>query len=106
MTTRRDFLTGRVRPADEAPMNEIHIASCVAYTRPEAVEPVVRAIHGTRLAEVPRHDGSGRLVVLIERRSTAEVLDVIDAIRALEGVIAVHLAYQHAESEAEMEKPQ
>ena len=86
-------------------MHDLHIASCVAYARPEAVGGVVKAILATRLAEVPRHDERGRLVVLIERNSAAEVLDVIDAIRALEGVLAVHLAYQHSESEADMEKP-
>lgn len=85
-------------------MNELHIASCVAYARPEAVEGIAGAIRATGLAEVPRHDAKGRLVVLIERPSAAEVLDVIDAIRALPGVLAVHLAYQHAEPEAEMQE--
>ena len=78
-------------------MSEVHIASCVAYARPEAVEGVARAIVATGLAEVPRRDERGRLVILIERDSAAAVLDVIDAIRALEGVLAVNLAYQHAE---------
>jgi nitrate reductase NapD len=87
-------------------MSEVHIASCVAFARPEAVEGIVKAINATRLAEVPRTDERGRLVILIERGSTAEVLDVIDAIRALDGVLAVHLAYQHSESAAELEKPQ
>ena len=32
------------------------------------------------------------------------VLDAMEAIRGLEGVLAVHLAYQHAESEAEMQE--
>ena len=85
---------------------EVHIASCVAYVKPEAVEGTVRAITGTRLAEVPRTDERGRLVVLIERASSAEVLDVIDAIRALDGVLAVHLAYQHAEPESDLQEPQ
>jgi nitrate reductase NapAB chaperone NapD len=31
---------------------------------------------------------------------------VIDAVRALDGVLAVHLAYQHAEDESELEEPQ
>ena len=85
---------------------EIHIASCVAFTRPEATEGVARAIAATGVAEVPRHDGAGRLVVLIEASTSARVLDVMDAIRAMPGVLAVHLAYQHAESESEMqEKP-
>ena len=88
------------------PVSEVHITSCVAYVRPESTAGIVRAIRATRLAEVPRHDDRGRLVLLIERGSTAEVLDVIDAVRALDGVLAVHLAYQHSESEAELEKPQ
>ena len=86
-------------------MSEIHIASCVAYTRPEAVDRVIKAIAATRIAEVPRHDPSGRIVILIERSSSREVLDVIDAVRALEGVLAVHLAYQHAEPEAALQEP-
>jgi nitrate reductase NapD len=87
-------------------VGEIHIASCVAYTRPESTEGVVRAVRATSLCEVPRHDGNGRLVLLIERDSAGAVMDVIDAVRALEGVIAVHIAYQHAESAADLEKPQ
>jgi periplasmic nitrate reductase NapD len=86
-------------------MSEVHIASCVAYARPEAAAAIARMIQGTRLAEVPRTDDKGRMVVLIEGRSTADVLDAIDAIRALDGVLAVHLAYQHIENEAEMEQP-
>lgn len=85
---------------------EIHVAGCVAFARPEAVEGVVRAIRSTGLAEVPRHDPNGRIVVLIEAPTSARVLDAMDAIRALDGVLAIHLAYQHAESAAAMkEKP-
>jgi periplasmic nitrate reductase NapD len=83
---------------------EIHIASCVAYVLPEAAERVRRLIVDTRLAEVPRRDERGRMVILVEGRSTADVLDAIDAVRALDGVLAVHLAYQHIESEAEMQQ--
>lgn len=85
-------------------MSEVHIASCVAYTRPESTAAIARAIEGTRLAEVPRQDERGRMVVLIEGRGTADILDAIDAIRALDGVLAVHLAYQHIESEEDMEQ--
>lgn len=87
-------------------MADLHIASCVAYARPEAVEGVARAIIATGLAEVPRHDARGRLVVLIEAPTSARVLDTIDAIRALDGVLAVHLAYQHAEPESDLQEPQ
>ena len=87
-------------------MGDIHIASCVAYARPEAMEGVLRAIAATGLAEVPQHDQArGRMVLLIEGRGAAHVLDVMDAVRALDGVLAVHLAYQHAESESDMQEP-
>ena len=86
-------------------MSDIHIASCVAFVRPGSVEAVVRAIEASGLAEVPRHDAqTGRLVILVESASSSRVLDAMDAIRALDGVLAVHLAYQHAESESEMQE--
>ena len=86
-------------------MAELHIASCVAFATPDATPGVVEAIRATGLAEVPRHDERGRLVVLIERPGAREVMDVIDAIRALPGVLAVHIAYQHAEQESDLEEP-
>ena len=87
-------------------MSDLHIASCVAFTRPEAVPGVIAAIRASGLAEVPRHDERGRLVILIEGSSSGQVLDVMDAIRALDGVIALHLAYQHAEPEERLQEPQ
>jgi nitrate reductase NapD len=85
---------------------EVHIASCVAYVKPESMGRVIGAIGSTGLAEVPRHDERGRIVVLIERSSAGQVMEVIDAIRALDGVLAVNLAYQHAEPEADLQEPQ
>ena len=83
-------------------MAEVHITGCVAYATPATTESVARAIRASGIAEVPRHDAAtGRLVVLIERGSTGAILDVIDAIRALPGVLAVHMAYQHVEDFSE-----
>jgi len=86
-------------------MSDVHIASCVAFARPEAVAGIARAIAATGLAEVPRQDVErGRLVILIDAPSSSKVLDVMDAIRALDGVLAVHLAYQHSEPESAMKE--
>jgi nitrate reductase NapD len=86
-------------------MSDVHIASCVAFVRPDAVESVARAIAASGLAEVPRRDAAtGRLVILIESDNSGRVLDAIDAIRALDGVLAVHLAYQHSEPESAMKE--
>jgi nitrate reductase NapD len=85
-------------------VNEVHIASFVAFALPEAADGVERAIASSGIAEVARRDGRGRLVVLVEASSAARVLDAMDAIRALDGVLAVHLAYQHAEPESDMQE--
>jgi nitrate reductase NapD len=85
-------------------VSEVHIASCVAYVRPDSAEAVARTVAATGIAEVARRDERGRLVVLIEATSAARVLDAMDAIRALEGVLAIHLAYQHCESESDMQE--
>ena len=83
-------------------MAEINVAACVAFARPEAMQSVIHSILDGGFAEVPRSDASGRMVVLIERGSSREVIDAIDAIRAIEGVLALHLAYQHAEMDEDV----
>ena len=87
-------------------MNEIHIASCVAFVKPGEAAAIVARVQEQRLGEVPRSDAArGRLVILIERTRPSEVLDAIDAIRSLPGVHAVQLVYQHAEPESDMQEP-
>lgn len=85
-------------------MREIHIASCVAYVKPESLQPVIRSITATGIAEVPRADAGGKLVLLIEKPTSHAIIDAIEAIRALDGVLAVHLAYQHCEPESDIEE--
>ncbi len=85
-------------------MAGIHVASCVGLCRPESLDAVVHAISRGGLAEVSRTDPSGRIVLLIERPSAREVMDAIDAVRDLPGLIALQLAYQHSEEESEPEE--
>jgi len=51
-------------------------------------------------------EDSGARLALFEASTAASVLDRIDAIRALPGVHAVHLAYQHIEDEAALQEEQ
>lgn len=86
-------------------MAEVHITSVVAFVRPGTTSTTAALITERGLAEVARIDPRGRLVLLLERPSTGAVLDSIDAVRALPGVLAVHLAYQHAEDSSALEEP-
>ncbi|HYC35582.1 MAG TPA: chaperone NapD [Usitatibacter sp.] len=95
---RRQFLLGKAAA-------ETHIVSCVAYVQPEMAEAISQAITRTGLAEVPRSDGLGKLVVLIEAPTSAAILDVMDAVRALDGVLALHIAYQHSELATDLQEP-
>ena len=83
---------------------EVHIASCVVYARPEAVDRISRVIHEARLAEVHAADHRGRIVIVLEGASDASIVDAMEAIRLLPGVLAVHLVYQHCEEEQTLQE--
>lgn len=85
-------------------MAELHITSALAFVRPGTTTSLAAEIRKRELAEVPRIDPRGRLVLLLERDSTGAILDSLDAIRALPGVLAVHLVYQHAEEASALEE--
>lgn len=85
-------------------MPEVHITSALAFVRPGTTTHLAAEIRKQGLAEVPRIDPRGRLVLLLERDSTGAILDSLDAIRALPGVLAVHLVYQHAEEASALEE--
>jgi nitrate reductase NapD len=76
---------------------EIHIAGVVVYTRPEHLDSIRSCIDALPGADVHANDASGKLVVTLETESTKRTLDIMDAMRALPGVIDVVLVYQHAE---------
>lgn len=87
-------------------MSEVHVASCVVYTRPEAIGGVARAIRATGIVDLARYRERGREVLRIAEATTGEVMDVIDAVRTCDGVIAVHLAYESDESMQVVPEPQ
>ena len=89
--SRREFLTGGFD------RREGHIASVLVQAWPETI-PLVEA-ELTRLAGVESHgsNGSGKLIMTVETRTDAELLDRINRIEAADGVIAATLVYHHAE---------
>ena len=85
---------------------EIHVASCVVRARPDRLAEVARAIADAGHAEVPLPGAEGRLVILIERTDAGGVLEAMESVRALPGVVSVNLAYQHCEgADSSQEQP-
>ena len=83
---------------------EIHIAGVVVYTQPPHFDSVSACIDAVPGADVCASDGKGKLVVTLETESTKRTLDIMDAIRALPGVLDVALVYQHAEPLAALDQ--
>ena len=91
LRTRRDLLKAR------AATSEVHIASILVQAWPEKLPRVEDDL--TRLPGVESHGsaGAGKLVLTIETRSDAELVDRINRIAAADGVIAASLVYHHIE---------
>ena len=89
--SRRDFLTGRTD------RRQAHIASIVVQAWPDRI-PLVEA-ELTRLPGVESHgsNGAGKLILTLETRGDAELMDRVRRIETAEGVIAASLVYHHAE---------
>ena len=81
-------------------MVELHIASCVARIRPEAMDAAVVQIESTIGCEISARDAIGKVVIVIEGASTGALLDQMDEIRKIPGVLNVEMVYQHAEEES------
>jgi periplasmic nitrate reductase NapD len=82
---------------------ERHISSLLVLHRPDAA-PVLEAFaHRCEELEIAARAES-RCVVLCETDHQRALLDVIDALDALPGVINVSLIYHHAESREAMDE--
>ena len=84
--------------------SEVHVAGVLVQARPGRAGAVAAAVSGLPNAEVRAIGEAGKLVVVCEGASGADVLALIGRIRDLPGVVDVALVYQHAESAAAMEE--
>ena len=72
---------------------ETHISSLVVHARPEGISAVTTAIGELGGAEVHGASDEGKLVVTLESESESGMLDRIDAINDIEGVLSVAMVY-------------
>ncbi|MBU8976794.1 chaperone NapD [Lysobacter sp. MMG2] len=83
---------------------DVHIASFVVQHRAEAIDAMVAHIDATADLELALR-GDIRSVVLCECADQYAVLDRMDALRALPGVLNVALVYHHAEPREALDAP-
>jgi len=94
--SRRDVLRGRI--ADPAPF-EVHISSLVVHVRAEDVPAVRGALARIPGAEVHAEQG-GKLVVTLETESEADVVDRLNEISLLGGVLSAALVFHQVETQS------
>ena len=83
---------------------DIHIAGALVHSRPLNLMQIIRAIDAIDGAQVYQSSAEGKVVVVVEAATGKQVLDVLDVVRALPGVLNVSLVYQHAEPASSMKQ--
>jgi nitrate reductase NapD len=99
----RERFSDRDSIRSEANKGEQHISSLVVMHRPDAM-PVLRTFLESRPALTIAATGECRCVLLCETDNQRAIVDHIDALEALPGIINVSLIYHHVESNAELDK--
>jgi len=102
--SRRAFLQGRFPCGNDAASDELHISSLLVQHRPEAMPALEAYVDAQPALEISAR-GEHRCVLLCETGHQREVMELIDAMLALPGVIHVSLIYHHAEPRDELERP-
>lgn len=84
--------------------DERHISSLLVLHRPEALPGLEAQIDACADIDIAAH-ADCRCVVLCETDDQRALMDHIDGLLALPGVMNVSLVYHHVESRAELEGP-
>ncbi|MGG5819677.1 chaperone NapD [Falsiroseomonas sp. HW251] len=76
---------------------ELHISSLVVHSLPRHAETVAMRIAAIPGAELRGSAEGGKLVVLLETSSESEIVERLNAIQLLDGVLAATLVFHHVE---------
>lgn len=82
---------------------ELHISSLAVHALPARLLPVCAAIGGLAGTEVRGHSPAGKIVVVLETAGTASILERIEAIRAIEGVLSAQLVFHQIVTDPDRE---
>jgi nitrate reductase NapD len=77
--------------------DEIHISSLVVHSRPEQAPAIARHLEGMEGVAVHSGVEVGKLVVTLETTTEAQVVEWLNVIQLLDGVLAAALAFHHYE---------
>lgn len=78
---------------------QLHIASLLVHCRPEALPAVRSNLALLEDLELHQHSPEGKLVVVLEAKHEQRILERIDQIQQLPGVLSAALIYHELLSE-------
>ena len=81
-----------------------HISSAVVATMPQSTESILQTLQGMENVEIHGH-GGGKIVIVIEGRSTGQLGECLTRISLLDGVISANMVFEHVEMEEEVQEP-
>lgn len=84
-------------------MAELHISSLLVHARPERVDAVRLAASGIPGCEIHAATAAGKLVLTLETASESEIVEAVNRVSLLEGVLAATLVYHRVETLAKGE---
>ncbi len=87
----------KTMPKEEQAAFEVHISSMVVLCRPDALENAVTQIKANPLAEVHAVDENGKIIVVLETPSEQNILDGIQELENIDGVISATLVYHQVD---------
>ncbi|MBI3311579.1 chaperone NapD [Serratia quinivorans] len=83
--------------------NEWHVSGLVVQARPEKISQLVPALLAIADTEIPAQDQQhGKLVVVMQAASSQGLLEKIESVRNLDGVLAVSLVYHQQDTQGEV----
>lgn len=91
-------------PTTRPPQGDVHIAGALVHAHPSHLPQVLLHLRDLPHVEVRQQSADGRFVIVLEAASARAIVDTLDHIRSLHGVLNVALVYQHAEPAESMQQ--
>ena len=83
--------------------SEWHVSGLVVQARPESFPQLVTALLAIADTETPAQDQqNGKLVVVMQAACSQGLLEKIESVRNLDGVLAVSLVYHQQDTQGEV----
>lgn len=83
--------------------NEWHVSGLMVQARPENFPSLIPALLAIPETEIPTQDQQqGKLVVVMQAACSQRLLENIESVRNLDGVLAVSLVYHQQDEQGEV----